>query len=126
MPAPMPDSAAVPAPGAVLVGFGEGGALDMLPPGADLARFAGEAWADGLDAPSDDELIGLIRAWRRLSSWAAAGELAAVAALSERRERAAVSGSAGLGCAPVDYVADELACALTLTCDCGVRALIQS
>ena len=95
-------------------GFAGGGVLDVLPPGVVLAGFAADAWADGLDMPSDDELIGVLRAWRRLASWAAAGELAAVAELSARREHDH-TGPAGPGCQPADFVADELACALTLT-----------
>ena len=63
-------------------GFAGGGALDVLAPGVVLAGFAADAWAGGLGRPSDDELIGVVRAWRRLSSWAAAGELAAVAELA--------------------------------------------
>jgi hypothetical protein len=96
-------------------GFAGGGVLDMLPPGAVLAGIAADAWAGGLGEPSDDELIGVVRAWRRLSSWAAAGELAAVAELSARRERDPRADPASLGYQPADCVADELACALTLT-----------
>jgi hypothetical protein len=96
-------------------GFAGGGVLDVLPPGAVLAGFAADAWAGGLAKPSDDELIGVVRAWRRLSSWAAAGELAAVAELSARRERDPQADPASLGYQAADCVADELACALTLT-----------
>jgi hypothetical protein len=98
-------------------GFADGGFLEVLPPGAVLAGFAAAAWDEGLGKPSDDELIGLLRAWRRLSSWAAAGELAAVAELAARRQRdrAGGSGPGSAACQPADCVPDELACALTLT-----------
>jgi hypothetical protein len=101
-----------PGPGVVLGGFGEGGALDALAPGAALAGFAAAAWDGGLERLSEDELVGVVRAWRRLSSWAAAGELAAVAELVARCDRGHDS---GLRCQPVDCVAGELACALRLT-----------
>src|SRR5215472_3485786 len=52
-------------------GFAAGGVADRLVPDMALAGFARDAWANGLDRLSDDELIGLLRAWRRLNSWAA-------------------------------------------------------
>jgi len=99
-------------------GFGDGEVLDVLAPGSELAGLTAGAWARGLDALCDDELVGVVRAWRRLSSWTAAGELAAVAELSARRERGEdgpAAGTEGLAGRPGDYVTDELACALTLT-----------
>jgi hypothetical protein len=66
-------------------GFAAGGVADNLAPGPTLAGFAGDAWAAGLDRLSDDELIGVLRASRRLASWSAAMELAAVASLAARR-----------------------------------------
>ena len=95
-------------------GFCDGGVLDALEPGAVLAGFAADTGAGGLGRISDDELIGVVRAWRRLSSWAAAGELAAVGELVARRERGR-AGRGGGGVPAFDWVADELACALTLT-----------
>ncbi len=95
-------------------GFCDGGVLDALEPGAVLAGFAADTGAGGLGSISDDELIGVVRAWRRLSSWAAAGELAAVGELVARRERGR-AGRGGGGVPAFDWVADELACALTLT-----------
>jgi hypothetical protein len=65
-------------------GFADGGPLDVLTPGATLAGFADDAHAH-IEALSDDELIGVIRAWRRQTSWAQAQELAAVAELARRR-----------------------------------------
>ncbi|HKA96727.1 MAG TPA: DUF222 domain-containing protein [Streptosporangiaceae bacterium] len=93
-------------------GFAAGGAADEMPPGAVLAGFAGDAWAAGLGRLRDDELIGVLRAARRLASWSAALELAAVADLAARRE--ADAEAAGV-CAPGEHIADEIAAALTLT-----------
>ena len=95
-------------------GFAEGGVLDELEPGVVLAGFAQDAQAAGLDALCDDELIGVVRAFRRLASWATAGEFAAVHELSVRRDREAET----TGEDPILAVASteaELACALTLT-----------
>jgi hypothetical protein len=94
-------------------GFEGGGVLDVAEPGVALAGFAAGAQAAGLGALGDDELIGVVRAWRRLSSWAAAGEFAAVGELVARRE--ADRTVRGYG-DPLASVPDELACALTLTC----------
>ncbi|MGE5292303.1 MAG: DUF222 domain-containing protein [Micromonosporaceae bacterium] len=94
-------------------GFAHGGVLDSAEPGPVLAGFAADAWAGGLNTLDDDQLIGVVRAWRRLSSWAAAGELAAVGELVARRERDREPRPYG---APLEGVTDELACALVLTC----------
>jgi hypothetical protein len=93
-------------------GFAAGGLLDHLAPGSALAGFTQNAWADGLGTLGDDALVGVIRAWRRLASWAAAGELAAVAEL-DRRRRAEVAAGADPHLA--EHVGDELAASLTLT-----------
>ena len=93
-------------------GFAAGGPLDRLTPGPALAGFAQNAWADGLGTLSDDALVGVLQAWRRLASWAAAGELAAVAEL-DRRRWAEVAAGADPHLA--EHVGDELAAALTLT-----------
>src|SRR5579875_791797 len=88
------------------VGFGAGGPLDDLAPGPELASHACQAAAD-LARLDDDQLVGVLRAARRLSSWTAAMELSAVAALAARRP----AGSSRAA----EHVADELAAALTLT-----------
>ncbi|HZC41593.1 MAG TPA: hypothetical protein VE343_13030, partial [Streptosporangiaceae bacterium] len=67
------------------LGFASGGNADTLPPGPVLAGLAGRAWAGGLAALTDDELIGLLRAGRRLASWSAALELAAAGEVMGRR-----------------------------------------
>ena len=66
-------------------GFEAEGALDVLRPGPMLAEVADAAHVHGLPHTGDDELTGIIKAWRRITSWAAARELAAVAELARRR-----------------------------------------
>ncbi|HUJ80552.1 MAG TPA: DUF222 domain-containing protein, partial [Candidatus Acidoferrales bacterium] len=94
-------------------GFAGGGVLDELEPGAVLAGFAQDARA-GLGVLSGDEVTGVVRAFRRLVSWATAGELAAVSELSGRRAARAEQLGQDLGRAVMSVEA-ELACALTLT-----------
>src|ERR1022692_742452 len=50
-------------------GFAAGGSLDLLTPDPVLAGFAQDAVDAGLGLISDDELVGLLCAARRLSSW---------------------------------------------------------
>jgi hypothetical protein len=67
-------------------GFGSGDVLDASPPGSLLARLTDAATRDGrLARLDDDELIGVLRAWRRLESWCASGVLTAMAELARRR-----------------------------------------
>ncbi len=89
-------------------GFGCGGPLDVLPPDPVLAFAAAGAHDGGLGQLTDDELIGLLGAARRLSSWQAAVELDVVAEL-DRRRHAVGSSRAG------EQVSAEVAAALTLT-----------
>jgi hypothetical protein len=93
-------------------GFAAGGPADRLPPGVSLAGLAIGAWATGLDRLTDDQLIGVLRAWRRLTSWTAAGELAAVAELHRRRTDEV---AAGADPHLAEHMGDELAVSLTLT-----------
>ena len=50
--------------------FASDGALDELVPGPVLAGLADAAHVSALPLVNDDELTGMIRAWRRLTSWA--------------------------------------------------------
>jgi hypothetical protein len=94
------------------VGFAAGGPLDQLVPDPVLAGFADDAVRDGLRLLCDDELVGLMGAARRLSSWQAATELAAAAELDARRRAAAERpGMSRVS----EHVSEELAAALTLT-----------
>jgi hypothetical protein len=94
------------------VGFAGGGVLDRMDAGWLLAKVADLAW-DRLDRMSDDELVGLAHAQRRLASRAAAGELAALGQLAARR--------AGPDGVPGEHVDDEVAALLTLTGPAAAR-----
>lgn len=100
-------------------GFAAGGVADAVPPGPVLAGFAADAWAAGLGRLSDDELIGVMRAARRLASWAAAMELAAIGDLWRRRVAEEEAGDANA----VRHADDEIAAALTLTGRAADRVL---
>jgi hypothetical protein len=67
--------------------FGTGQCLDVMPACPDLAVLADRAAGDddSFQGASDDELIGVLCAWDRLESHAAARKLAAIAELSRRR-----------------------------------------
>jgi hypothetical protein len=101
------------------MGFAAGGVADAMPPGPALAGFAADAWAAGLGRLSDDELIGVMRAARRLSSWTAAMELAAVGDLWRRRVAEGEAGDTDATC----HADDEVAAALTLTGRAADRVL---
>src|SRR5882724_11231046 len=101
-------------------GFAAGGLLDTMEPGQVLAGFAADATGDGLSGLSDDELIGYLGGARRLASWSASMELAAVSQLAARR--AADARAAG-DWRQHDHVADEIAVALTLTCRAADKLL---
>src|SRR5262245_5303509 len=92
-------------------GFASGGVADDLPPGPTLAGLAGDVWDRGLERLSDDELIGVLRAARRLTSWASAMELSAAGDLWRRRMDEEAAGDTGAG----EHTGDEIAAALTLT-----------
>ena len=93
-------------------GFDAGGVADHLQPGPTLAGLTADEWETGLGRLSDDEVVGVLLAWRRLNSWTVAGETAAVAEL-DRRRNAQVAAGADPHLA--EHVGDELAVALTLT-----------
>ncbi len=103
-------------PGRCGAGFASGGALDALVPGPLLARLTAAA-VGGQDGGGharlgESELIGVLRAWRRLASWAQAGEAGAVRQLAVRRARQARDlDNPHLS----EHVDDEVAAALTMT-----------
>ncbi len=87
-----------PRPAGPAMGFAAGGPLDAAVPGPVLATLAQEMLDGGLAGVSDDELIGLLCAARRMTSWQAATELAVTAELDARRRRdAAAARSARTG-----------------------------
>jgi hypothetical protein len=96
--------------------FGEGGVLDGLAPGLALAGCAEDAYA-GLAGLTDDELIGVLRAWARQESWAQARKLAAVAELARRRpaDRTPPAPAGRFPATLSEFTADEVALALTLS-----------
>jgi hypothetical protein len=100
--------------------FASGGPVERVAAGPELAELAQRVWEAGLGRVDDDELVGVLLAWRRLASWAAAGELAAVAEL-DRRRQAQVAAGADEHLA--EHVADEVAAALTLTATAADRLL---
>lgn len=97
-------------------GFAQGGVLDVLAPGVPLAGFADAAHAR-LGTLTDDELIGVLRAWRRQTSWAQARELGAIAELARRRpaDHTPPAPPGQFPVQPSEFVADEVGLALTLT-----------
>jgi Domain of unknown function (DUF222) len=97
-------------------GFADGGVLDVLEPGAALGGFAADAH-HRLGQLSDDELIGVMRAWRRQTSWAQARELAAIAELARRRpaDRTPAAPPGQFPEVLSEFISDEVAMALTLT-----------
>ncbi|HKB31758.1 MAG TPA: hypothetical protein VKD26_13100, partial [Streptosporangiaceae bacterium] len=104
----------------VEAGFCQGGVLDGLGPGSALALLLPDA--GDLAGLGDGELTGVLRAWRRLSSWAAAMEHAAVAALATRR--IGETTAAGACASEAErFAAAEVAAALTLT-RCAAEHLV--
>jgi len=93
-------------------GFGGGGPLDEMLPGPVLAACSQNAVDSGLAPLSDDELVGVLVAARRLSSWQAAVELRVISELDARRLRE--SGRPGASWVS-EHISSELAAALTLT-----------
>src|SRR5215813_400232 len=93
-------------------GFDDGGQLDEMAPGPLLAALSQNAVDSGFAPLSDDELVGLLRASRRLSSWQAALELRAISELDARRLRE--SGRPGASWVS-EHISSEVAAALTLT-----------
>ena len=99
-------------------GFGSGEDLDVLEPGPALAGLTDTATRpDRVGDLDDDELIGTLRAWRRLESWCAAGTLAMVAELARRRpaDRTAPAKPGQFPDQPSEFLTDEIGAALTLT-----------
>lgn len=92
-------------------GFEAGGPADLMAPCSVLAELTGQALEAGVGQLSDDELVGVLRAARRVVSWQQAVELAAVAELTARRG----AEPANPGPGPAERASAEVAIALTLT-----------
>src|SRR5487761_1041317 len=97
-------------------GFADGGPLDVLEAGVTLAGFADEAYARAGDL-DDDSLIGVLRAYRRLTSRAQARELAMIAEVARRRpaDRTPPAPAGQFPAVLSEFLPDEIAMALTLT-----------
>ncbi|MGD0936111.1 MAG: DUF222 domain-containing protein [Streptosporangiaceae bacterium] len=100
-------------------GFAAGDVLDVALPGPPLAGAADTAAGPdrAYAGVSDDELIGVLTAWQRTESWAAAGRLSAAAELARRRP-ATSKDHATRGGAPAPwskFCADEVAAALSVS-----------
>jgi hypothetical protein len=83
-----------------------------------LAGLADAVTRDGrLAGLDDDELIGVLRAWQRVESWASASLLTAVAELARRRPagRTAPTAPGQFPDQISEFASDEVAAALTLT-----------
>ncbi len=99
-------------------GFESGGVLDTSEPGAVLAGLTDAATRDGrLAELFDDELIGVIRAWRRIESWSSGGLMMAIAELARRRpaERTPPAPPGAFPAQLSEFISDEVAAALTLS-----------
>ncbi len=96
-------------------GFAAGNELDVMLPGVTLAGFAEDVTGPGgrCAAASDDQLVGVLRAWDRLESWTAARKLAVVAELIRRRPAPGCSpeGPAAMPAGWGKFCGDELAAA---------------
>lgn len=113
-------------------GFGAGGVADGLEPGAVLAGLIAGVAPPGDCGPDLDvatsalaglgesELVGVLCASRRMASWSAAMEAAAMITLARRRaEQAREQQRPSL----VEHAPDEVAAALTVTSRAGRRLL---
>ena len=114
-------------PAGPAAGFASRAPLDLALPGVALASFCEEAAGDDgrARAASDDELIGLLRAWQRIESWASARRLAVTAELIRRRPApgCAPQGPAELPSVWGKFCADELALTMAISARAGDKKL---
>ena len=101
-----------PGAGAGARGFASGGLLDLLEPGPVLGLFLDQARAAGMPAFTEDELVGVMCAAERQSSWDQLVKLEAITDLDRRRTATAEATGDHRG---LDHFGDEIAAALTLT-----------
>jgi uncharacterized protein DUF222 len=82
-PSPAGHGRPTPPPGQLLPGFTKGGEWDTCPPSAALATAleaaSGSNWR--CQGASRDEMVGLLRRWQAIESWAVAGKLGVLRAL---------------------------------------------
>jgi hypothetical protein len=93
--------------------------FDVMPGRAELARFADQAAGadDSFAGASEDELLGVLRAWDRVASHAAARKYAAVAELMRRRPAPglALEGPARMPAQWDEFAAAELCVVLAVS-----------
>ena len=72
-----------------LAGFAAGGEHDTCPPSAELAAVLESVSGPGWRCPgaTDDEIVGIVRRWASLESWAGAAKLGAVRELIRREDK---------------------------------------
>ncbi len=99
--------------------FATGQPFDVIPGRAELAQFADEAAGadDSFTGASDDELLGVLRAWDRVEAHAAARKFAAVAELMRRRPAPGtlVEGPARIPAECAEFTVCELVTVLALS-----------
>ncbi len=75
--------------GGRLAGFAKGGEWDTCPPSAELAAVlesvSGGEWR--CSGATDDEIVGIVRRWAAIESWAGAARLGAVRELIRREDK---------------------------------------
>lgn len=75
--------------GGRLAGFAKGGEWDTCPPSAELAAVlesvSGGEWR--CPGATDDEIVGIVRRWAAIESWAGAARLGAVRELIRREDK---------------------------------------
>jgi hypothetical protein len=90
----------------VAAGFADGGAADVLAPGARLAGLVTAVTGTNgamLGTLTDQEVLGVLGALQKMAAWAAWGELLALAEFARRRP------AAGTGMAGARAAAEEAA-----------------
>jgi Domain of unknown function (DUF222) len=102
---------------AVSAAFGQDKAADVLRPGPVLAALTGQTAADPASL-TDDELIGALRAARRLANHAEYQQTVVIAEYARRRQaqfEAAVAAGKPAGCRAGEFPGEELAMELVET-----------
>src|SRR6266700_8116325 len=76
------------APDSPIARFGDGGEWETCPPSAALAAAVEAASGPEWRCPgaTDDQLIGLLRRWAALESWATAGRLGVIREMMRRED----------------------------------------
>jgi hypothetical protein len=107
-----------------LAAFGQDGAADALPPGPVLATLTAQATASA-GSLTDDELVGVLQAARRLANLADYQQTVVIAEFARRRQaqfEAAKAAGVPVGCRSGEFPGEELAMELVTTRgDAGAR-----